>query len=254
MKSYFTIFILLVLFIASTFTASVAQTDWEKSDNPVLDKGPSEAWDDQFIGNGSVIYDSSTSTFKMWYHGGDGDWSGSIGYATSPNGINWRKYESNPVLDVGLSGAWDDYFIGTSSVIVIDSIYHMWYAGVSDPSISQIQIGYAISSDGIIWQKDENNPVLEVGPADSWEETWVYFPYVIYDGLAFHMWYTGTEGNSLTFSGWAERIGYATSPDGISWTKDANNPVLDLGSTGSWDDALLASCSIFFDDTTFNMW
>ncbi len=243
---------LLILFVLMVLFTEEAFSQTNNENKAVLNLGLDGSWDDQFVSNGSVIFDSSTSKFKMWYNGGDGEWSGSIGYATSPDSINWHKDENNPVLEVGLSGTWDDYFIATPSVILDDTTYHMWYAGVSDQSISHINIGYAVSSDGINWQKDENNPVLEVGPADSWEETWVYFPYVIYDGLAFHMWYTGTEGNS--FSGWAERIGYATSPDGISWTKDANNPVLDLGSTGSWDDALLASCSIFFDDTTFNMW
>ena len=32
------------------------------------------------------------------------------------------------------------------------------------------------------------------------------------------------------------RIGHATSPDGITWTKDTNNPVLDVGPDGNWDD------------------
>ena len=42
------------------------------------------------------------------------------------------------------------------------------------------------------------------------------------------------------------RIGHATSPDGINWTKDANNPVLDLGPTGYWDNGLVIGihCSL----------
>jgi len=61
------------------------------------------------------------------------------------------------------------------------------------------------------------------------------------------MWYTGNDGAD-------QRIGYATSSDGVDWTKDANNPVLDLGSAGSWDDVHVFIPWVIDDGSTFHMW
>ena len=43
------------------------------------------------------------------------------------------------------------------------------------------------------------------------------------------MWYNGSNGSN------GNAVGYATSSDEINWTKHPNNPVLFLGSSGSFD-------------------
>ena len=55
----------------------------------------------------------------------------------------------------------------------------------------------------------------------------------------------------------AWRIGYAWSDDGSNWTKySLNNPVLDWGFPGTFDDILVGFCSVILDTTTnrFKMW
>ena len=47
------------------------------------------------------------------------------------------------------------------------------------------------------------------------------------------MWYSGNDENTT-------RIGYATSSDGINWTKNANY-ILDKGIEGSWDATIVTS-------------
>jgi len=81
---------------------------------------------------------------------------------------------------------------------------------------------------GTGWKK---NPTYVLGPgaAASWDNSGVMAPCVIKDGDTYKMWYTGSDGVTL-------RIGYATSSDGISWTKFGANPVFNVGSPGSWDD------------------
>src|SRR5260370_39560301 len=71
----------------------------------------SQAWENSEISPDSVLYENGV--FKMWYHGG-AQWIGGvytarerIGYATSPDGITWTKYSSNPILSLGASGTWD---------------------------------------------------------------------------------------------------------------------------------------------------
>jgi hypothetical protein len=64
------------------------------------------------------------------------------------------------------------------------------------------------------------------------------------------MWYSGS-GINYRF-----RIGYATSSNGINWTKDTLNPVLDYGPPGSWDFMQVWCGSVLFDnsDYTYKMW
>ena len=76
------------------------------------------------------------------------------------------------------------------------------------------------------WRKYDGNPVLPKGPAGSWEDEGVFNPEVIFDGGTFKMWYGGDDGTNF-------RTGYATSTDGLVWTKSDSNPVMDLGAAGA---------------------
>jgi hypothetical protein len=53
-----------------------------------------------------------------------------------------------------------------------------------------------------------------------------------------------------------QSIGYATSHDKITWTKNTKNPVLDKGESGSWDDIFVNIPSVIIDTTNsiFRMW
>ena len=66
MKSYLFTFILTLLFLASTFTASFAQINWTKySGNPVL-TGDIGEWDELYAQHSSVVFDGNE--YHMWYH------------------------------------------------------------------------------------------------------------------------------------------------------------------------------------------
>jgi predicted GH43/DUF377 family glycosyl hydrolase len=246
MKSSFIILIFLLFFIVSeTFSQSDIKT------NPLL-KPESAKWDDIYVGGCTVIYDSTNSLFRMWYSGGQGDFLGQIGYATSTDGIHWDKYGNMPVVQEGPPGSWDHHLVGWPTVVIINDTCCMWYVGGSDEMIAQI--GYATSTDGINWTKYDNNPVVRVGTADSWDSLWVYTPCVIYNESAFHMWYTGAIGDYTDFNPWEMGVGYATSTDGINWTKHASNPVFKKNTPGNWDDLHVGEPTVFFHNDMFHMW
>lgn len=140
----------------------------------------------------------------------------------------WVKAVGNPLLSPGSSGAWDDQWVYAPSVILDGSTYKMWYVSFSVASPSR-KIGYATSPDGNTWTKVGTTPVLSPGTAGSWDASGVSFPTVIKDGSTYKMWYTGMNAVS------DRRIGYATSPDGIAWTKYGSAPVLGVGGAGTWD-------------------
>jgi len=62
------------------------------------------------------------------------------------------------------------------------------------------------------------------------------------------MWYSGYNLSS------SYKIGYATSPDGTTWTKYAGNPVIGTGAPGEWDDMSVISQTVIKDGATFKMW
>jgi len=64
-------------------------------------------------------------------------------FATNALGqIEWTKYEGNPVLDLGASGTWDDYYVSDPAILFDGVEYQMWYSGHDG---SNTRIGYATS-------------------------------------------------------------------------------------------------------------
>ena len=212
------------------YATSTNGLDWVKyAGNPVLEVGSPGEWNEDEVGDPSVILDGST--YKMWYYGtGGAGPTAQVGYATSPDGINWTESVSNPVLTPGSSAEWDDEHVWNPSVLSEDSTYKMWYAG-SDGDTQRI--GHATSPNGITWNKYAGNPVLDVGSGGKWDESHVYLPMVITATSMYKMWYTGRDSDG----DW--RIGYATSPDGVNWTKYADNPVLTPGTPGQWGEPVV---------------
>jgi predicted GH43/DUF377 family glycosyl hydrolase len=211
--------------------------------NPVLALGSPGTWDDESVAQAAVIKDGGV--YKMWYSGNDGS-VGRIGYATSTDGISWNKDSlNNPVLEPDV-GQWDGNFAHMCTVIKDGSTYKMWYSGANDFMTSH-RIGYATSTDGITWVKYAGNPVLEPVHAGTWDDVQVWFPYVVKEGSTYRMWYGG-------YDGYSTRIGYATSLDGISWQVQDDNPVLDLGGSGEWDETSVLSPCLLPPGPYWKMW
>jgi hypothetical protein len=156
---------------------------------------------------------------------------------------SWVKDINNPVFTRGASGEWDDQLVANPYVLFDGTGYHMWYAGNGGAGTS---IGYAYSLDGINNWTKHPDPVLEPGPSGSWNEVTVYQPSVLFEGNTYNMWFGGH--NDIN-----RNIGFATSQDPINWTEHPNSPVLNLGTTGSWDDDFVDSPNVLKIDNMFHM-
>jgi hypothetical protein len=67
-----------------------------------------------------------------------------------------------------------------------------------------------------------DTPVFGLGEDGAWDDKLVAVGTVVVDEDVFHLFYNGgSHANRTTTS-----IGHATSPDGITWTRDAVNPIL----------------------------
>jgi len=204
------------------YASSVNGLSWTVKSKPVL-SAASNNWEDSEISVGSII--SVSSGFMMWYRGGGQSGSGAVGLATSQDGTNWVKYSGNPIMT---NSNVDANYLSTPYVVQTGSNkFRMWYT-CQNPSVTQFAICTASSTDGKTWTKSTSSVLTsETG---KWDASDLYSPSVIYDGSIYGMWYT-----SGPAYGTGAKIGYATSKHGIAWTKDANNPLLAVGSPNAWD-------------------
>jgi predicted GH43/DUF377 family glycosyl hydrolase len=98
------------------------------------------------------------------------------------------------------------------------------------------------------FSKHAGNPVVPAGAAGSWDASTAMAPSVVFVGGQYHMWFVGAA--APTFVG---RVGHATSPDGLTWSKDSA-PALDVGSPGEWDSKSILGVSVLFDGGFYRMW
>jgi len=77
------------------------------------------------------------------------------------------------------------------------------------------------------WTAHPANPVLSPGPPGAWDEHIRERMWVIHDDGRFLAWYGGWKGNYDKKTPNLVHLGFATSEDGIRWTKHPKNPVFD---------------------------
>lgn len=229
----------LIVSVLPAQAALPANLSWIKAaGNPVLPNGVCYSGD--HFDPALVV--ESANNYKMYFSSrSDG---ADIYLATTTNGgLSWTC-AGGPVLTRGGSGAWDETRVMSATVIKDGPTYKMWYTGRSAAAV--YALGYATSSDGISWTKYGSNPVLTVGSPSSWDSQYVREPSVLKVTGTYHMWYSGT-------AKWPYfRIGHATSTDGITWSKDAGNPVL-TPTAGTWDANEVYAPSVIDNGSAYEM-
>jgi predicted GH43/DUF377 family glycosyl hydrolase len=206
--------LLFLLLIISCY--SFSQFSWTRHpDNPVMNAAPGE-WDEQFIAPTTILF--YDDIYHMYYGGGL-DYATGFGYATSPDGINWTRYENNPILTLGAEGEWDAVRIADCMVVRRDTIIHMWYSAYGE-NFALYRIGHATSPDGLNWTKDPDNPIMDIVEGDP-EKTTTILNMIFYNGNLFHMYYSTCIRHVTKMS-----VNHAISEDGYNWTLVPGNPIM----------------------------
>lgn len=229
------------------FAVSADGVNWSTSDTlPVLARVPGTWETDVF----SPMVMRDQGSYRMWYTGYDAAMDRvSIGYATSPDGRNWTRHPGNPILRPR-AHAWDAGGPARPSIIYENGQYQMWYEG-ADSTWAHVNIGRAVSTDGITWERDPvDYPALERGAVGEWDHEAITVPRVISiqgDLLLFYTGFpTGTE---------IRRIGLATFVQGgFDWERSSANPVLTPGPSGTWDGRSVQIGSVLQIGQTLHMW
>lgn len=220
-------------------------TWYVKSKNLVLRPGNLGSFDSQSLANPCIVRDSTG--YKLYYSGGNGSVI-QIGLATSSDGKTWTKHPANPVLQIGAPQSWDDTWVRQPAVIIENGVYKMWYDGYDGTLQWSTRIGYATSSNGVVWIKSTLNPVISAGPPGSFDFTGVGEPAVVKVGQNYHLTFTGYDSLGIG------QLGYAYSGDGTNWIKYPGNPMIPLGPPSSWNDNYVASGAFLFKDGSFHVW
>ena len=182
----------------------------------------------------------------MWYQGGVSGVS-QIGYATSVDGINWVKH--GIVLSAGSASDWDSSSIGLGSVLWNGTAYMMWYTGTNGITYPGGAIGFATSTDGLNWVKYSGNPVVKPTAIGN-DQKYIASPYVIRLNLTYNMWYTAKSSATP----YTNKIVYATSFDGIHWTKWPEPVFGPATAPSAWDSNGVYSPCVIWNGQLFGMW
>ncbi len=211
-------------------------------DDPVLRSGV--GWDAGWLHPYSVLHVGDE--YWMWYGGTDGmGLPSDVGLAFSDDGLSWRRYTGNPIFSPQ-SDAWDSSRVEHLTVLEEGDRFLAWYAGDANFD-RRFQIGYAESPDGIAWSR-RPGPVLGPGPPGSWDDHFVTPAAVLREGSGYRMYYWGEAVTTPWVRTW--KMGLATSTDGVSWEKYADNPVFE-GRPDSWDVGVLDMAVVKVGDTYY---
>lgn len=149
-------------------------------------------------------------TYHLWYSASSDPKLAvgyQIGYATSPDGIQWKKHPE-PVLSIASSEGEDNFSIADPCVLPSGSGFRMWYSGAeSFKGLPRFRIWEAWSEDGVNWT-DRRDIVSDFLVSAA--------PHVERYGGTDHLWYSvATDVHAGAF----QELRYRTRkwPFGFSW-------------------------------------
>ena len=204
---------------------------------------------------------------------------GSIGLATSEDGISWKKFHG-PILGGAVlhpsenDSAFDCAFVAISDMVpaqrassMAEDAWKLFYFGggldygVIPGVPGKFQAlpwlpGMATSPDGVHFSR-HTSPILNVGPRGDWDHYSVSAPRVLPPGPAvnpkdkfagkWYMTYHAREDETLpegaTRPAGFFSVGVAVSEDGRQWEKKGK--VLSRGEPGTWDDGGIGFRHVF---------
>ncbi len=217
---------------------SAAGLGWMRAKLPDTSAGWRKYEGNPVIGGGKLgtVFDIAVlredGKYRMW-----GSWrpKQSLALFESTDGIHWSDPEI--VFGPDKSSGWEED-INRPAVIKRSDGYHLWYTGQAN---GKSWIGYATSPDGKSWKRMSARPVIS--PEAPWEKEAVMCPTVIWDDKSglFRMWYSGGDQYE------PDAIGYATSSDGLHWTKNPA-PVFGPASEHVWEQYKVAGPQVFQHD------
>lgn len=161
------------------YATSTDGIHWQKYSNPVVLSNSSQ----YFLGVHSVL--KINNLYYMYYEASpENDYTFNLNLATSSDGINWTKYENNPILIA--DQIWEEGSIGYATIVQSDNEYKMTYS-----SNVQNAVGMAYSFDGIHWSKNDANPVFKLSDVSNRWCIKISYPFSVIINNDYRIYYSG---------------------------------------------------------------
>ena len=157
--------------------------NWSRQPAAVLEPGPYQSWDEYGVADPYVI--RIDPYFYLYYLGQDRARRQRLGVARSTDGTHWYKLRSNPILEMGEEGAFDENGLGEPAVWSSNGFYWMLYTGRD--SHENRRMGLARSTDGIHWTR---LPAVFAG-SQPWDAKVICDPTVLVEGGTVRVWFGG---------------------------------------------------------------
>jgi predicted GH43/DUF377 family glycosyl hydrolase len=158
---------------------------WRKESGPVLSTGPRGSFDERGVADPYVI--RAGQRFYLFYVGEDRARRQRLGVARSRDGVLWEKLRSNPLLELGAAGAFDENGLGEPAVWDSAGDYWMLYTGRDHQE--RRRIGLAKSSDGVHWAREGGFSPL--AGAESWDSQVLCDPALEVTDRQIRVWFGG---------------------------------------------------------------
>lgn len=172
------------------YASSTDGHNWiRKCADPVL--VPEQPWEGMSVMNPCVLWDQERQLYQMWYSGGETYEPNALGYAESPDGIQWTKRRANPIFTAQPENLYERERVGGCQVIRQKDRYLLFYIGYED--INTARICVASSPNGVTqWRRLASNPILSPSEG-SWDGESCYKPGPLWDEekQQWMLWYNG---------------------------------------------------------------
>jgi hypothetical protein len=171
----------------------------------------------------------------------DGRFKISIGRARGVDGVNW--IDDGNVLDVGRQ-SWDDRLASFPGAWKDGDTWYLVYEGAGESPSSPGDIGLATSTDGKVFVKHPNNPILRHDKT-GWERANIGTPSLFKESGTWYLFYHGYDGNVC-------QIGVASGTSLTALTKSAANPILPVApAPTTWDSGTTGHRSAIVKEGNF---
>ena len=241
---------------------------------PILDVGPTGAWDAGGIETPAVVY--FNGAFQLFYTGypykvDDPQHSVldyGVGHATSCDGVNWTRAGSTPVVapsgsDADPSNDWYGFIVGEPGPVVVGSTLHLYFTAVGANAklgASLQVIGLVTSEDGSVWSE----PTIVLEPDQK------LYPRIVSPGPPIAGWVGYSTPNGIALNGqvhlfvdvaydpdeksWKQvRLHHAVSADGKAGFVQDSAPIAKAGDF-SWAVDEIRSPHAWVDGTLLRLW